>query len=218
MLKKILKFGFITGIILILCILLLDFYIIKSTKNQLFTEVTSVKKSYTGLVLGARVYKSGGLSLILKDRVETALKLYQSKKIKRFLLSGDHGTKSYDEVNAMKNYLVNLGVPEKDIFLDHAGFDTYDSLVRAKKIFLVNDVIIITQKFHLKRSLFIANNTGLNAQGFVCDSHNYGIAKTMFIREKLANIKAFIEIFLHLKPTYLGKKIPITKDSNLSFD
>ncbi len=218
MFKKIIKIGFVIGIVGILFTILLDFYIVKSTKKQLFYKTSNVKVSYTGLVLGARVYKSGNLSLILKDRVEVALELYKNKKIKRFLLSGDHGTKAYDEVNAMKNYLLKHGVPEKDIFLDHAGFDTYNSIVRAKKVFLVNNVIIITQKFHLKRSLFIANNIGLKAQGFICDKHNYGIAKAMFVREKLANVKAFFEVFLHRKPKYLGKIIPITKDSKLSFD
>ncbi len=218
MLKKIIKIGLVTGIIGILFVILLDFYIVKSTKKQLFYKTSNVKVSYTGLVLGARVYKNGNLSLILKDRVVAALELYHKKKIKRFLLSGDHGTKSYDEVNAMKNYLLRHGVPKKDIFLDHAGFDTYSSIVRAKKIFLVDNVIIITQKFHLKRSVFIANNIGLKTQGFICDKHNYGIAKAMFIREKLANVKAFFEVFLHVKPKYLGKKIPITKDSKWSFD
>ena len=218
MLKKIIKIGLVTGIIGILFVILLDFYIVKSTKKQLFYKTSNVKVSYTGLVLGARVYKNGNLSLILKDRVVAALELYHKKKIKRFLLSGDHGTKAYDEVNAMKNYLLKHGVPKKDIFLDHAGFDTYSSIVRAKKIFLVDNVIIITQKFHLKRSVFIANNIGLKAQGFICDKHNYGIAKAMFIREKLANVKAFFEVFLHVKPKYLGKKIPITKDSKWSFD
>jgi SanA protein len=118
----------------------------------------------------------------------------------------------------MKHYLMDKGVPKSNIFLDHAGFDTYNSLLRAKKIFQVNNLIIVTQKFHLKRSLFIANHIGLTANGFLADRHQYYIAKQMYFREKLANVKALLELLIHRNPTYLGNKIPITGDSKKSFD
>ncbi len=218
MIKKIIKIGFVFFLLGIVFILLLDTYIQKSTKESIYIKSTDIPKAYTCLILGAKVYNNGKPSVILKDRLDAGLELYQKHKINRFLLSGDHGTKKYDEVNTMKNYLLNKGVPLKDIFLDHAGFDTYNSLLRAKQIFNITDLTIVTQKFHLKRSLFLANKIGLKANGFIADKHIYPFAKRMNFREKLANIKAFFEVSIHRKPKFLGNKIPITGDSSKSFD
>lgn len=169
-------------------------------------------------MLGAKVYENGDLSGILKDRVDAAIELYENKKIKRFLLSGDHGRENYDEVNHMKKYLLNKGVPIEDIFLDHAGFDTYNSIYRAKKIFKVDSVIIISQAFHVKRAVYIAKYLDLQAQGYTADKHTYGIAKKMIIRESLANVKAFFELLFNREPKYLGAEIDIQGDSSKSFD
>jgi SanA protein len=218
MLKKIIKIGLIISALIIIGALLLDLYIVKTTKSKIYAKTSQIPNAYTGLILGSKVYNNGNPSGILKDRLDAGLELYKKNKIKRFLLSGDHGTKQYDEVNSMKKYLLKKGVSEKDIFLDHAGFDTYNSLFRAKEIFLVKDLIIVTQQFHLKRSLFIAKNIGLNAVGYVADKHQYSIANKMKIREKLANVKAFLELSINRKPTFLGHKIPITGDSSKSFD
>ena len=170
------------------------------------------------MVLGAHVGRDGTPSRILTDRLNTALSLYQKGKIKRFLLTGDHGHKDYDEVNNMKNYLKEKGVPECDIFLDHAGFDTYSSMVRAKEVFLIKDVVIITQEFHLSRALYIARKKGLNAVGCVADTPEGSPVKTLEFRENLANIKAVWEVLIDKKPKFLGPKIPITGDSRLSYD
>lgn len=197
----------------------LDFYIQSTTKHKIYVPNTKkVVKAFTGIVLGAKVYKNGKLSEVLKDRVEVALQFYRQGKIKRFLLSGDHGQKEYDEVNSMKNYLIKNGVPEANIFLDHAGFSTYDSMYRAKQIFNCEDVIIFTQNFHVKRAVYIANNVGLNAQGIKTDLRNYGIQNSMAVREKLANVKAFLELLIKKKPRYLGKIIPITGNSSKTYD
>jgi len=189
-----------------------------STKKVISSNINSISKSYTGLVLGAKVYKNGNLSGILRDRVDSALELYNAKKIKRFLLSGDHGKINYDEVNQMKKYLIKKGVSEKDIFLDHAGFDTYDCVYRAKKIFNVDELIIITQEFHLKRAVYIAKSLDMKVQGYMADKHTYGIANRMLLRESLANVKAFLELLINKKPKYLGKAIDIKGDSSKSFD
>ena len=133
MLKRILKMGFLTFMGLLVFIIGLNFYIATATKATIYSDAELVPKAYTALVLGARVYKDGQLSGVLKDRIDSALDLYKSQKIARFLLSGDHGRKDYDEVNHMKAYLIEKGVPTAAIFLDHAGFDTYNSLYRAKK-------------------------------------------------------------------------------------
>ncbi|MDD4662205.1 MAG: ElyC/SanA/YdcF family protein, partial [Candidatus Pacebacteria bacterium] len=128
-------------------------------------DIDNLKEVHTGLVLGASV-KGNKVSDIFKDRLDAALILYNEGKIEKFLISGDHGTKEYDEVNTAKEYLLSKNVLEEDIFLDHAGFDTYDSVYRAKEIFGVSEVIIVSQNFHLGRALYIAHNLGIDAQGF----------------------------------------------------
>lgn len=218
MLKKIFKIGIKLAVFILIFIFCLNLYINLTTKENIFSNKEDIPSCYTGLVLGAKVYKNGKLSGILKDRVDTALELYKIGKIKRFLLSGDHGKQHYDEVNQMKKYLLNKGVPENDIFLDHAGFDTYNSAYRAKAIFLVDDVIIVSQEFHLKRAVYIARKLGLNAYGIKADKRKYGIAKRMFLREKIANVKAFLELLIGKKPKYLGVIIPIKGDSKKSYD
>jgi SanA protein len=218
MIKKIVKYGLLLCVFGILFILGLNIYIEKTSNKRIYSDKEKIPNCYTGLVLGAKVYDDGRLSGILRDRVESALELYRIGKIKRFLLSGDHGRTKYDEVNQMKKYLIKKGVPKEDIFLDHAGFDTYDSAIRAKKVFLADDVIIITQNFHVKRAVYIANSLGLNAYGFIADKHQYGIAKRMYVREKVANVKAFFELLIHKNPRFLGEKISIKGDSKLSYD
>jgi SanA protein len=169
-------------------------------------------------VLGASVRPDGSLSPILNDRVESALKAYRAGKIQRFLLSGDHGERNYDEVNAMKDYLNNKGVADSVIFLDHAGFDTYDSMWRAKKIFEVDEATIFTQEFHLARAVYLAKKMGIEAQGFVSDQQDYKSINSLRRREWLANVKAFMEINIDKMPTYDGPSIPITGNSSLSHD
>ena len=148
MLKKLLKIGVFLSVIIVIFIFILDDYVKNATSKQISSDINSIPNAYTGLILGSKVYANGKPSLILKDRLDAGLTLYKEGKIQRFLLSGDHGSKQYDEVNTMKQYLLDKGVPETDIFLDHAGFDTYNSLLRAKKIFQVKKLIVITQKFH----------------------------------------------------------------------
>lgn len=207
--------GFIVSLILLFGI---NFYVLKSTASRIFTEKEDVKTAYTCIVLGARVYNNGDLSAYLQDRVDAALSLYRNGKVKRFLLSGDHGTKDYDEVNAMKAYLVEKGVATSDIFLDHAGFNTYNSMVRALKVFDVKDCVIVSQEYHLPRAVFIANKIGLNAQGFATSSDRFPSARFNKKREFFARNKSFFEVLFNIAPKHLGDKIPITGNSELSFD
>lgn len=162
------------------------------------------------LILGARVYSSGAPSPLLQDRLDYGYELYTQGKANRIIVSGDHGAKEYDEVNAMKNYLLAKGVSQEHIFLDHAGFNTYDSMYRAKEIFQVNSLIVCTQEFHMPRALYIARRLGLDAYGYAApDKAIYHMAYNNF-REKLAQVKAFLETdILHRKPKYLGNVIPI---------
>lgn len=215
--KKILFICLFFAILLIISLLIIGKNIKSSAKPYIYS-VNSIPARYTGMVLGAHVGKDGTPSQVLADRLNTALLLYRKGKFKRFLLTGDHGRKTYDEVNNMKRYLKEQGVPECDIFLDHAGFDTYNSMVRAKEVFQVKEMIVITQKFHLSRALYIARQKGLDAVGCDAGMTDQSPLKTLEFRESIANLKAFWEVLINKKPKFLGPKIPITGDSRLSFD
>jgi len=134
------------------------------------------------------------------------------------LISGDHGTSEYDEVNTIKDYLIEHGIDGADIFTDHAGFDTYDSIYRAKDIFEVESMIIVTQEFHLPRAIYIANALNIENIGAVADKRDYRDKERNQMRESIARVKAFLNINLKAKPKFLGGKIPITGESSNSWD
>jgi SanA protein len=136
----------------------------------------------------------------------TAIELFQKNKVEQFLVSGDHKTDDYDEVNAMKNYLLSHGIPENLILQDHAGFDTYDSMYRANKLFNIRNAIVVTQKFHLPRTIFIAKNLGLDYKGFAADTRSYETSTRLTRREKLANFKALWEVLTDGKPATLKQR------------
>lgn len=194
-------------------------HIQKFAKPYIYADTSqSMPNCYTVMVLGASVHKNGDLSPILSDRINGAVELYRMGKVKRFLLSGDHGRSDYDEVNTMKNHLIQLGIDSADIFLDHAGFDTYSSMVRAKEVFMVDSLYIVTQNYHLYRAIYIARQCGLNAYGYVADRRKYlGIVKYT-LREWFANVKSWMWVNTHHKPIYLGEQIPITGESRKSWD
>lgn len=199
---------------------MVNIYIVQSTKTQIFTDAQTVPSAQTALVLGARVYANERVSQILGDRLETALDLYREKKVQKFIVSGDHGRTDYNEVKAMRDYLVDGGVPAEDIFMDHAGFDTYDSVYRARDIFQVESLIIVSQGFHLPRALYIANALGVPATGINADRREYtrSAAIRNALREPLARFKAFNSVILRTKPTYLGDQIPVTGDGRVTDD
>jgi len=200
--KLILAFALFV-ILSILIIFGLEAYVQKETSSLIYSEITEIPSAKTGIILGASVHSDGKLSPILEDRVETAYQLYKLNKIENFLVSGDHKTDDYDEVNTIKNYLLKKGVPEEDIILDHSGFDTYDSMYRAKAVFNIEDAIVITQKFHLPRSLFIAQNLEANYKGLEAAPVAYTSSETIKRREQLANFKAVWEIVTNQQPTTL---------------
>lgn len=214
-LLNIIVFLVVTGLI---AVVFLQVYVNQTAAPFIREKMEQLQPAYTGIVLGASVRPDKSLSPILQDRVDAAFRAYKTGKIKKFLLSGDHGQVDYDEVNAMKNYLNNEGVPDSDIFLDHAGFDTYDSMIRARTIFKVDKAIVFTQKFHLPRAVYLGRHLGLNLQGYTVDPVNYKPSSYLQRREWLANIKAWTEIHLEQKPTFDGITIPITGNSAPSHD
>ncbi len=197
--------------------LLLSHYLISAVvQNCMSDNKEELSGAYTCLVLGAFVYQEHP-GTILKDRLNHGVELYKAGKVQRFLLSGDHGQKEYNEVNAMKLYLKSKGIPESAIFLDHAGFDTYNSIVRARDVFQVKDLIVVTQEFHLPRAVFIARMKGLEVQGYVADGLSRRFVK-LKVRELFAGVKAWFEILINRTPRYLGEPIPIWGDSSKSYD
>jgi vancomycin permeability regulator SanA len=170
-------------------------------------------EAYVAIVLGARVYSDGQPSPMLADRLETGLELYRAGNVKKILVSGDHGQHRYDETNAMRDYLLERGVPIEDVFMDHAGFDTYDTMYRAREVFLVKDALVVTQGFHLARAVYTARRLGLDAVGVPADRRPYADERRFAVRDWFARVKAFLEVNLtHPKPRYLGPQIPITGD------
>ncbi len=168
------------------------------------------------LVLGARVYADGAVSAVLEDRLQTALDLYQEGRVPRILVSGDHRTDGYDEVNAMRAWLEARGVPREDIFLDHAGLDTYSSMARARDVFHVRRVLVATQRFHLPRALYIARALGLTADGVPADRRRYPGALYSETREIASRTRAFLDVATHRVPRHLGAPMPITGDGRVT--
>ena len=133
-------------------------------------------------------------------------------------MSGDHGKAEYDEVNVMKKFAIEKGVPSEDIFMDHAGFSSYESVYRAKEIFEAKKIIIVTQKYHLYRSLYIANQLGIEAYGVASDPRKYVGAAYREAREILARNKDFVKCIFKPEPTYLGESIPVSGSGDITND
>lgn len=165
-------------------------------------------------VLGCGVKTDGTPSDMLKDRLNRAIELYNLGISEKIIMSGDHGQPNYDEVNTMKNYVVNAGVPAESVFLDHAGFSTYESVYRAKEIFGVQRMVIVTQEYHLYRSLYVAEQLSIDAVGVSADYHTYAGQTLRDAREALARVKDWFNTVFKPKPTYLGDKISL--DTNAS--
>jgi len=216
--KKIFYIGLPLMVSLALLVFLINVGITWSTREDIHKEVKNISNKEVGIILGARVYSNGTMSDILKDRVDTGIELYKKEKVKKLLISGDHGQEKYDEVNTIKNYILKKNIAPEDIFLDHAGFDTYDSLYRAKEVFQVKSAIVITQEFHLPRAVYIGKSLNINTIGMIADKQPYlGMARYK-TRECLARIKAFLNVILKSKPRFLGDIIPVSGDGRASWD
>ncbi len=168
------------------------------------------------IVPGARVYKDGTLCAELSDRMDTAIGLYQAGVSDRLLLSGDHGQAEYDEVSAMKAYAVERGVKEQDIFLDHAGFSTYETMYRASIIFGVKSCVIVTQGYHLSRAVYLADKMDMEAYGVKADRGTYGRIRYYEAREALARVKDVVFAAFRPAPTYLGEPISLMSDGRVT--
>jgi SanA protein len=209
--KRIVLLVAIALLVLTLLSLGVSYYVMCSTRDRIIPadEAASLGADAI-LVLGARVWDNGQPSGILKDRINAGVNLYQAGASGRLLMSGDHGQQDYDEVNAMKDYAVEQGVPADAVFMDHAGFSTYESVYRARDVFQVKTVLIVSQQYHLYRALYVARALGLNAYGVSCDTRQYNAFLLFDVRETLARCKDFFYSMVQPLPTYLGDAIPIT--------
>lgn len=170
------------------------------------------------LVLGAGVWANSKPSPMLEDRLLQGIALYKNGASDRMLMSGDHGRKEYDEVNVMKKFAIDHGIKSEHIFMDHAGFNTYDSLYRAKEIFQAKKVIIVTQKYHMYRALYIAEKLGIEAIGVVSNPREYAGQQGRDLREVLARTKDFFYVAIRPEPTYLGETIPVQGNGDITND
>ena len=170
------------------------------------------------IVLGCLVKDNGNPSDMLADRLARGIELYQQGSAPKIIMSGDHGREHYDEVNTMKQVAMDEGIPSNDIFMDHAGFSTYESIYRAKEVFEADKIIIVTQKYHLYRALYIAEKLGMEAYGVDADLHTYWGQSSRDFREILARCKDFVNTIIKPEPTYLGETIPVSGDGDITND
>ncbi len=217
--KKVLIYGIVVISIIAIIVLGINLYVKLSTYKQIikgndYTELSDVDCI---IILGAGIWGDKP-SPMLEDRLLEGIKLYQNDVSDKIIMSGDHGRKEYDEVNIMKDYAIDKGIPSKNVFMDHAGFSTYESIYRAKDIFGAKKVVIVTQEYHLYRALYIANQLGIEAYGVGADPRKYVGATYREIREILARDKDFIKCIFKPEPTYLGDTIPVSGNGDITND
>ena len=200
-------------------ILTVNFYVVLSTKSRIISidEAKDLTDVDCILVLGAGVYGNKPRPM-LEDRILTGIELYNNGVAKKIIMSGDHGQEDYDEVNVMKSYAIDEGVNSSDIFMDHAGFSTYDSIYRLKEIFEVDKVVIVTQEYHLYRALYIAKELEIEAYGVSANLRDYPGQFKREVREILARDKDLVKVIFKPPSTYVGETIPVTGDGNITND
>lgn len=213
----------VCALIVIICILSGVFYIyanyrVISIGKRHMSDIDVMEQADCIIVPGAAVH-GNVVSISLKKRLDMAFNVYSSGKSGKIIVSGDHGREEYDEVHAMRNYLLEKGVDIEDIFMDHAGFDTYDTIYRAKNIFESQSPVIVSQEDHAMRAAYIADRIGMDCQYVPCAGYSTSETGFQIIRESLARVKAFVqsEIF-HSKSKYLGETIPVSGSGLLTED
>ena len=215
------KIMIIIGILILIFIIIvfgINFYIIGSTKNSIKIDYKTIDNNLDCiLILGAGIWGNRP-SYMLEDRLIEGANLYNEGIAPKIIVSGDHGTESYNEVQVMKDFLINKGIPSEDIFMDHAGFSSYDSLYRARDIFKVQKLVIVTQEYHLHRSLYIARKLNLEAYGVKSNPREYEHQTYRELREILARNKDFFKCIFKPEPKYLGEEIPITGNGDITND
>jgi SanA protein len=182
------------------------------SRSYIYADVSKLPHVQVAVIPGAAILISGEISPVLRDRADMAIAIYKSGIVEKILVTGDNGTLTHNEVDPVRKYLLKNGVPVQDIFLDYAGFDTYSSMYRAREVFLVQSMIIVSQAFHLPRAVYIARHLGIVAYGIDADRGHYLFYNN--IREMFGDVKALSNLLFDRQPKYLGPQIPITGEGN----
>jgi len=218
--KTVVMVFFISCALALLATLAINIGMILAARKYVYSDADALPQRTAILILGSQT-RGTRLSRVLQDRVDAGIGLMETGKGKKLLLSGDHGQRYYDEVNAMRLYVLSNApaIQEEDIFMDHAGFNTWDSMYRARDVFEVKDLLIVTQEFHISRAVCIARSLGLDAVGYGINQDNFRgrSLRNWRLREYMARVKAFYSIIVKPKPRYLGDKIPITGDGRATW-
>lgn len=222
--KKILiRLAKVIGVLVVLVavtVLVLNLIVKSSAGKYILSEedALSLEDVDCVLVLGCKVHGDGTPSAMLHDRLQVGVGLYLEGAAPKLIMSGDHGRDSYDEVETMKLFAMEQGAKSSDVFMDHAGFSTYESMYRARDVFQAKKIIIVTQGYHLYRAVYIARRLGLDAYGVASDLRGYSGQGGRDFREVLARVKDFFTCVFRPEPTYLGEAIPVWGDGDLTND
>ncbi len=214
-LSRLTAFGAVSAVLLVAAA---NAYVLLGAGSEATGEVAEVRPAEVAIVPGALVEPDGGMSAMLADRVRQAARLYRAGKVEKILVSGDHGSWAYDEPGTMRKALVAGGVDPADVFEDHAGFETWATMVRARSIFNVRDAVVVTQGFHMARALYLADAAGIDATGLTADLHEWGFqGRKSSVREVLSRVKSVVDVSLDT-PAMAGPRIPIqTSDGRASW-
>jgi SanA protein len=213
---KLLAFGILLAAAFSICI---NIYVVNYSAKHIIRNLDELPPKTAVLILGSQATGTT-LSPVLRDRVVAGIKIMEAGKSAKMLLSGDHGDRYYDEVNAMRLYVLDhSNIAAENIFMDHAGFKTYDSMYRARDVFEVKDLVIVTQEFHISRAVYIARSLGLDAVGYAVEQDHFRkpLLRNWQLREYFARIKAVLSVITKAKPRYLGDKIPILGDGRVTW-
>nr|WP_288811296.1 ElyC/SanA/YdcF family protein [uncultured Sphingobacterium sp.] len=214
--KKIKKFvlpAIVLSLIGLAVVLVSNSNVTATTEKVIFTELKDVPKTKVVIIFGAGI-NGDRPSRYLKDRLDAGISLYKSNKVNKILLSGDNGRNEYDELTVMKLYCQKNGVDTTKIYIDYAGFDSYSTMYRAKHIFKVDTAILVSQKYHLNRCIYLGDQLGVKSFGYSADRGIYPGYKYYSLREKLSVTKSVWDIIRNRKPIYLGKPVDINGKSN----
>ena len=208
--KRIRNILFTLAILLFIVLFLCNAVIESASSEKTYSSVNNIPKNKVGVVLGtARHLMEGGMNPFYTNRIQATIELYNSGKIDYVLVSGDNRTIYYNEPERMKNDLVTGGIPEDKIYLDLAGYRTLDSMVRAKEVFGLSEVTVISQQWHNERAIYLARRHGLKAIGYNAQDIEGNRGLKVHLREYFARVKVFVDIFLNTQPQDLGQTVRI---------
>ena len=198
----------------------INIYMVSAVSDRIISTEEAAKLEDVDciIVLGCLVREDGTPSHLLEDRIKRGIELYHAGASPKIIMSGDHGQEDYNEVATMKEWAINGGVPSSDVFMDHAGFSTYESIYRAKEIFGADKILIVTQEYHLYRALYIAKKLDVEAYGVAADYRKYSGQIKRDIRELLARVKDFGFTVIKPEPTYMGETIPVSGNGDVTND